>query len=482
MLMEQARMKFGPNGQFSLNTNNVNFMDMTAIETVTAGSYMITETTLPLGWSLDSIACTGNATPETVDLPNEKVTVIVAPNENVECTFVDSAEATLKIKKDTSATGFGNTFGFDVDGTSQNEFGPNGQFSLNTNNVNFMDMTAIETVTAGVYVIREDIIPPGWVLQSIECMGNNIGDVVDLIAKMVTVTVSPGENVECTFIDSAQGTLKVKKDTSSENLGDTFGFDVDGTSQNEFGPNGQFSLNTNNVNFMDMTNAETVTVGSYMITENTIPFGWALASIACTGNATPETVDLPNEKVTVMVAPNENVECTFNDITEGTLKVKKDTSAAGFGAIFGFDVDGTSQNQFGPNGQFSLDTNNVNFMDMTAIETVSAGSYMITETTIPPSWSLDSIACTGNATPETVDLPNDKVTVIVAPGENVECTFVDSAEGTLKVKKDTSAIVFGAIFGFDVDGTSQNEFGPNGQFSLNTNNVKLHGYDSNRDQ
>ena len=49
---------------------------------------------------------------------------------------------------------------------------------------------------------------------------------------------------------------------------------------------------------------------------------------------------------------------------------------------------------------FSLDTNNVNFMDMTAIETVTAGSYMITESTIPPSWSLASIACTGNATPE----------------------------------------------------------------------------------
>ena len=77
---------------------------------------------------------------------------------------------------------------------------------------------------------------------------------------------------------------------------------------------------------------------------------------------------------------------------------------------------------------------------------------MITESTIPPSWSLDSIACTGNATPETVDLPNDKVTVTVAPGENVECTFVDSAEGTLKVKKDTANAGFGAIFGFDVDG------------------------------
>ena len=94
---------------------------------------------------------------------------------------------------------------------------------------------------------------------------------------------------------------------------------------------------------MDMTSIETVTAGSYMITESTIPIGWGLASIACTGNATPETVDLPNEKVTVIVAPNENVECTFIDITEATLKIKKDTSATGFGAIFGFDVDGTSQ-------------------------------------------------------------------------------------------------------------------------------------------
>ena len=410
---------------------------------------MITETTLPLGWSLDSIACTGNATPETVDLPNEKVTVIVAPNENVECTFVDSAEGTLKVKKDTANAGFGAIFGFDVDGTSQNEFGPNGQFSLDTNNVNFMDMTAIETVTAGTYMITEATIPPNWSLDSIACTGNATPETVDLPNEKVTVIVAPNENVECTFVDSAEGTLKVKKDTSAAGFGAIFGFDVDGTSQNEFGPNGQFSLDTNNVNFMDMTAIETVTAGSYMITESTIPPNWSLDSITCTGNATPETVDLPNEKVTVIVAPNENVECTFVDSAEGTLKVKKDTANAGFGAIFGFDVDGTSQNEFGPNGQFSLDTNNVNFMDMTAIETVTAGSYMITESTIPPSWSLDSIACTGNATPETVDLPNEKVTVIVAPNENVECTFVDSAEGTLKVKKDTSTAGFGAIFGFD---------------------------------
>ena len=419
-------------------------MDMTAIETVTAGSYMITESTIPPSWSLDSIACTGNATPETVDLPNEKVTVIVAPNENVECTFVDSAEGTLKVKKNTSATGFGNTFGFDVDGTSQNEFGPNGQFSLDTNNVNFMDMTAIETVTAGSYMITESTIPPSWSLDSIACTGNATPETVDLPNEKVTVIVAPNENVECTFNDITEGTLKVKKDTSATGFGDTFGFDVDGTSQNQFGPNGQFSLDTNNVNFMDMTAIETVTAGVYVIKENIIPPGWVLQSIECMGNNIGDVVDLIAKKVTVTVSPGENVECTFIDLTQGTLKVKKDTSSENLGATFGFDVDGTSQNQFGPNGQFSLNTNNVNFMDMTAIETVTAGSYMITESTIPFGWALASIACTGNTTPETVDLPNEKVTVIVAPNENVECTFNDITEGTLKIKKDTSATGFGA--------------------------------------
>ena len=56
---------------------------------------------------------------------------------------------------------------------------------------------------------------------------------------------------------------------------------------------------------------------------------------------------------------------------------------------------------------------------------------MITESTIPPGWSLAGVTCTGNAVDEVT--ATDKVTVTVSPGETVECTFVDSAMSTLNI-------------------------------------------------
>jgi len=66
---------------------------------------------------------------------------------------------------------------------------------------------------------------------------------------------------------------------------------------------------------MAMTDAEFVTPGSYTITESTIPAGWSLASISCTGNAVSATTG--SNSITVTVSSNEAVECTItNTFTE----------------------------------------------------------------------------------------------------------------------------------------------------------------------
>lgn len=61
----------------------------TAVVSVDPDTYTFTEAAAA-GWDLTSIACTGNAAPATVDLGARTVSVPVAANENVVCTFTNT--------------------------------------------------------------------------------------------------------------------------------------------------------------------------------------------------------------------------------------------------------------------------------------------------------------------------------------------------------------------------------------------------------
>jgi len=130
-----------------------------------------------------------------------------------------AADGTLKIIKVTSDAGFGDSFEFDIDGPSEAAFGASGVFSLDTDNPGFMDMTNIVSVTAGVYMITEDNIPVGWNIQNIVCTGNSIAEVINIITKTVTVTVSGGDDVVCTFNNflDTDVDLRLIKDVDSVN-------------------------------------------------------------------------------------------------------------------------------------------------------------------------------------------------------------------------------------------------------------------------
>ncbi|GAF75000.1 unnamed protein product, partial [marine sediment metagenome] len=341
-------------------------------ESVTAGTYVITESNIPDGWSLANVACTGNSVATTTGA--NSISVVVSPNEAVECTFDNSASATLKITKDTSAAGFGDKFGFTVSGSSATAFGTSGEFTLDTATPGFVRMTGTESVTAGTYIITEGNTP-GWSLANVACTGNSVSATTG--ANSISVVVSPNEAVECTFDNSASATLKITKDTSAAGFGDKFGFTVSGSSATAFGTSGEFTLDTATPGFVRMTGTESVTAGTYVITESNIPDGWSLANVACTGNSVATTTGA--NSISVVVSPNEAVECTFDNSASATLKITKDTSAAGFGDKFGFTVSGSSATAFGTSGEFTLDTATPGFVRMTGTESVTAGTYIITE-------------------------------------------------------------------------------------------------------
>ncbi len=105
---------------------------------------------------------------------------------------------------------------------------------------------------------------------------------------------------EVTKLASPKGTLQLVKKTLG---GDgTFGF----TSAALSNP----SLTT--VSGTAQTAATSVNAGAYTLTEAPAT-GWDLSSIACTGNAASATVNLASRNVSVPVAANEAVICTFTN-------------------------------------------------------------------------------------------------------------------------------------------------------------------------
>ena len=75
------------------------------------------------------------------------------------------------------------------------------------------------------------------------------------------------------------------------------------------------------------TSADTYVVepGTYSVTETTIPTGWALASSSCTKNGTLLTTGTPPVPYTtgIVVASNDNIVCTFNNVANIDLSVDK---------------------------------------------------------------------------------------------------------------------------------------------------------------
>lgn len=80
------------------------------------------------------------------------------------------------------------------------------------------------------------------------------------------------------------------------------------------------------------TSATRLAPGTYVLSEPATA-GWDLTSIACIGNATAATVTLATRSVSVPVAANETVVCTFNNQRQtGTLQLVK-RSAGGDGTF-----------------------------------------------------------------------------------------------------------------------------------------------------
>ncbi|MBM2821797.1 MAG: hypothetical protein HW413_543 [Thermoleophilia bacterium] len=363
---------------------------------VAPGTYTVDEAA-KAGWDLTSIVCDDSNS--SGSLASRRATFNVAAGEVVKCTFTNTKQGQVVVKK----VMVGGTDTFNYTGT------PNGSIAVNNGTIS-------QNVAPGQYFSTE-AAKPGWDLTAVSCDdANSVGSVAN---RQATFNLEPGESVTCTFTNTKQGQVIVKKVM----VGGTDSFDYSGT------PNGSIAVNNGTV-------SANVAPGQYVSTE-AAKAGWDLTSVACDdGNSVGSVA---NRQATFDVAAGEVVTCTFTNTKRGSIVVEKQTIPNGDEATF--DFTGEIVATLG-DGQSSS-------------KSVEPGTYTVDEAA-KAGWDLTSIVCDDSNS--SGSLANRRATFNVAAGEVVKCTFTNTKLGTIIVEKQTNpngdTQVFGFNASYDGDGFS----------------------------
>lgn len=254
------------------------------------GTYTLSQAPAPSGWTLVDIQCD---TGEVVDLGTRTATVTLTAGEEVTCTFLNRAPA-IRIVAD-EATGGGHDFSY----TGCQGAGCS-TFSLDDDN----DAALPGSVTGaplapGTYTITQ-APDASWPLSALTC---STGEVVNLAARAVTITLEATEFAVCTFTNVTQ-TLTIVQDTEPDS-GTDFGYT--GCQGAGCAP---FSLDDD----ADPTLPASVTAtelppGTYTITQAATA-GYDLTALDC---SPAELTNIGTRVATIGLTAGEHVTCTFTD-------------------------------------------------------------------------------------------------------------------------------------------------------------------------
>ena len=161
--------------------------------------------------------------------------------------------------------------------------------------------------------------------------------------------------------------------------------------------------------------AEGIAAGSYTVTLSSLPAGFALRSIDCTGGGT--AVDLGNRRFTVTFAAANQVRCSFDIAARGITVVLDADPATSAAVPFMGCIAGSNAC-----GQFALtDDGTPSSADRVHAVDLAPGSYTVYQLGLPPGLELASISCTGGAT---VDASQGRATItLTASTVHRTCTW-----------------------------------------------------------
>ncbi len=373
----------------SAGANSVTGSESGAVATTVAGTYALSESAGPDGYTNTSITC-DNA-------QGEVTSVTVGLGESVICTFVNNDDpASLTLVK---------TVTNDNGGTAAASAWT---LSAGANSVTGSESGAVATTVAGTYALSESAGPDGYTNTSITC-DNAQGEVT-------SVTVGLGESVICTFVNN--------DDPASLTLVKTVTNDNGGTAAASAWT---LSAGANSVTGSESGAVATTVAGTYALSESAGPDGYTNTSITC-DNA-------QGEVTSVTVGLGESVICTFvnNDDPASLTLVKTVTN----------DNGGTAAASA---WTLSAGANSVTGSESGAVATTVAGTYALSESAGPDGYTNTSITCDnaqGEVTSVTVGLGESVICTFVNNDDPATLTLVKTVSGGPATASDFTPFIDG---------------------------------------
>lgn len=376
------------------------------------------------GWTVDNGAGKSACKTQTNDFANYLFQAPLNPGDptgfdvtalagqKITCKFVNVKDAKLTIVKKVITSEAENTqeFPFEISGDggliSEPKVADGGSHS--------------ETLPAGTYTVKETAFEngfeSGYVYGKVECTNGASSDTVS-----VDVTLQPGDDVTCTFVNKRKASVTIYKDAETIKPADDTTFVFTGDFPSPFpGPLGDGDF----AQFFELTQK------SYTVTE-TIPDDWALDQIECVtfvgDNPYPNySVDLANGELTLDIKWGDNVKCTFYNV-QYRLEIQKQSDPEYDANVYFDSLTLPDANDANP-GKFTTNGNGGIHAYF-----IKPGVYDITEL-VPDGYVLAEVTCNDpeQATPTITD---DTVTIDLTAG-NVTCVFHNEGRGSIQVIKD----------------------------------------------
>jgi hypothetical protein len=356
------------------------------------GNYSVSETTNST--YLTSVSCNSGKGTDS----DGSISFALNAGDNVTCTFTNTKKAKVIVHKATLPN---------TDTTTQFGFtGGLGAFSL-TNGGTAKDTGF--TLTPGVGVTITEGSLTDWVLTSVQCTGSGVVNVTN----GVTITPVAGGTVDCTFNNTKNGAIIVRKEINTTTQ--------DNPSFSFAGING-FTYSASRQGGQE-TAPFAVAPGTYQVQEGLLA-GWDLKFLTCddAAGATDSTGDVPSRTATFKVDPGETVKCTFTNRKETTITIEKQTLP---------DTNATPKFTFtGPGAQDSVQLGD----DETKQYVIEPGDYDISEADLA-GWKLTGLLC--NDSDSGRDGETSTARVHAAVGEAITCVFTNTELGSLTINKVT---------------------------------------------
>jgi plastocyanin len=302
-----------------------------------------------------------------------------------------------------SAVGGDDTFSYTASGS-----GIPPSFSITTTGGS--GSQTFSNLASGSYTVTEQGPPAGWAFTGLACIDPDGGTTVS--GQTATIDLDPGETVTCTFTNTRQGTVVINK--SAVGGDDTFSYTASGS-----GIPPSFSITTTGGS--GSQTFSNLASGSYTVTEQGPPAGWAFTGLACIDPDGGTTVS--GQTATIDLDPGETVTCTFTNTRQGAITIIKDTVPDD-----PQDFSFTTTGGLTP-ATFSLDDDGDATLPNTQTYTnVAPGTYTITEGDPTPAFDLTGIQCTvsGAGTSATPNVAQRRVDITLGPGGQVTCTFTNT--------------------------------------------------------